>query len=279
MINNINSYLDYQKKINDNVGTANYDNIIANYLIQYFNYSNETVLSDIKNLVLYYKENTNLSNKTINKCIKLLRQVYKFHKLESSDLFEFKLLKEKYTVKRVIPKEDLKKIFSYIDNINDKGNASTYRMLTYILYDTGVRPNELLNIKTKNINILERSIYLETTKTSVPRTIYMSKKITEKLKKYLKKYENEYLFYNDLKNRKISKEDLKNYWRRVKKATNIKELNSYMFRHTYITYLVDEDVPMVVTQNQVGHQRITTTMLYYHASTKNQKKHLYNLDR
>lgn len=273
----INQYLEYERKINDNKGTNSYDNIMANYANMFFD--KYDCLSDTKKLVVFYKDNTKLSNKSINKIIKFLRLVYKHHNINDSNLFNFKLLKEKYVSRQTISKENLKRIFNYVENMQDKGNAETYQMMTYLLYDTGVRPNELLNIKTKNIDITNRSIYLETTKTGVPRTVFMSKIIVARLNRYLKKHDHEYLFWNKLRNRLTNRNDLKSFWRRVKKGTDIDVLNSYMFRHTYITDLVDLDIPMVVVQNQVGHTNIKTTMIYYHTNTAKQKRHLMDLNR
>lgn len=277
MIKKINEYLKYQSIVNGNAGTENYENIISDYLIMFFN-ENET-LTDTKDLVLFYKQNTSIGNTTINKCIKLLRVIHKHHKIINEDLFSFRLLKEKYTPRQVITSEELKKIFKYVNNITDKGNAKNYKMITYILWDTGVRPNELLNMKTKNVDINNRCIYLETTKTGKPRYVFMSAAITSKLEKFLINHTHEYLFYNHLRDRQFSRDDLKNFWRRVKNNTGIDSLFTYKFRHTYITDLIDLDVPLAVAQQQAGHENIKTTMIYYHASVKNQKKHLDNVKR
>lgn len=278
MINKIKEFLNYEKIINDNTGTEQYNNVIANYLYMYFERTD--TLTDTKDLVLFYKQNTDVSNKTINKCIKLLRQVYKHHKIVNDDLTDFKLLKEKHVAKKVIKVNELKAIFKYLDNMQDRGNAATYKMITYILYDTGIRPNELLNIEKNNIDLEKRFLYLETTKTGIPRHVFMSQEITIRLKENLKINNNsKYLFYNNLRNRQFNRNDLKSFWRRVKKATNISVLNSYMFRHTYITDLIDLNVPLVVVQNQAGHSKISTTMIYYHNSTKVQAEALKDVKR
>lgn len=277
MIKKINEYLEYQRIVNGNKGTGNYESIITDYLIMFYQVNDK--LLDPKDLVLFYKQNTNLGNNTINKCIKLLRVIHKHHKIENEELFSFRLLKEKYVPRSVIPIADLKKIFKYVNNIQDKGNAANYRMITYVLWDTGVRPNELLNIKTANVDIKNNCIYLATTKTGKPRYVFMSAAVTKKLKEFLINHNHEYLFYNHLRDRQFTRDDLKNFWRRVKKNTGIESLYTYKFRHTYITDLIDLDVPLVVAQQQAGHQNIKTTMIYYHASTKNQKKHIDSVER
>lgn len=213
----IKEFLNYEKIVNGNAGTEKYNNVIADYLFKFFD-NNDNQLNDTKDLVLYYKQNTNLSNKSINKIIKLLRQVYKHHKIDNADLFDFKLLKEKHNTKRVIKKNELTKIFNYLNNMQDRGNAKDYLMMAYILFDTGVRPNELINIKIDNVNIDKRYIYLDTTKTGIPRHVFMSKDITIKLKDYLKTNNNTtYLFFNNLRNRQYKTKDLKALWTRVKK--------------------------------------------------------------
>ena len=276
----IKNYLEYYKKINDNAGSAKYMDIMIAYIDKCFRIYEYDPYINVIDFVLYYKDNTNLSNKTINKLIKVLRMIYKHYGIEHKQLETFKLLKEKRTTFTMIEKEDLKKIFHYLETSKPRKTGHIYKTMIYLLYDTGIRPNELFNIKTKNINLKEQYIYLETTKTDINRYIYLTAPMVKRLTNYMNQYnKNDRLFYNIDKDRAFNLRDLKNYYRLIKKATGMTKLHSYMFRHTYITDLINLNVPLNIIQQQAGHQKITTTMIYYHHDTKRQKDHITAIKR
>jgi integrase len=140
--------------------------------------------------------------------------------------------------------------------------------LVYLLLDSGLRINELLNIKITNIDFNDTfttpsNIYIEDTKTGKPRYAPFSKFSSDDLKELIALDPNrEYLFYNFLKKRRLTKDDVKLFYRRLSKKTGIDHIHSHRFRKTFASLLAENGMPVDIIQKLIGHSRITTTMIY-----------------
>lgn len=83
---------------------------------------------------------------------------------------------ENNKVIEVVADDVVEKIFKhYQKNLTNKYNLRNYKLFM-ILLETGMRINELLNIKIKNINFNLRAIYLKVTKTKEERYVFFSEK-------------------------------------------------------------------------------------------------------
>ena len=276
----IKTYLDYTSKTKSK-GTYNYETILSKHLLDYFkNYKDNTLTrATINDLILYYKDNTKLSNVTINKSIKYLRQVLEHFDIRPDAIYRMKLLPEQHKHFDLISIEQQSIIKNYLDSLPETNNNPQYKLI--MLYDLGLRQNELLNIKLQHIDIHQKSIKVVNTKTHYDRVVYYNSNVQRQLIEHLNMHKNNFkvsrrslLFYNDNKERPFNKNDLKMLYRRIKNATGIKKLHSHMFRHTLATELVELDVPLLAVQKQLGHRSLKTTEIYLHVSTKFQQQEI-----
>lgn len=59
--------------------------------------------------------------------------------------------------------------------------------------------------------------------------------------------------------------------KKYSKLANVENhITPHMFRHTFATMLLDEDVDIRFIQHILGHSSITTTQIYTHVSSKKQ---------
>lgn len=270
----IKEYLTFSKEFKAK-GTYDYDLTISNYISSYkwdldFEYIR---VKDVNDFLLFIRQNYNLSNKTINKVIKFLKSLAKFNNINNHDILNYKLLREKYRRFDMLSKNDIKKIIVYLEKMQNRGNANQYKMMVLLLFDTGIRQSELLNIKISDIDHDNKCILIKARKSNYDRYVYLSNEVYKRVKSYKSIANNkDLLFYNHLRNREFNRNDLKLFYKRLKKATGIDKIHSHMFRHTYATDLIELDVPLFVVQQQLGHASIKTTEIYYHASQKYQKE-------
>src|SRR5690606_11196244 len=112
-----------------------------------------------------------------------------------------------------------------------------------------------------NIDFVNQSIYLEETKTKKVRYAPFSDFSANNLKEIIAlKPQREYLFYNILKDRPLNKNDVKLFYRRLKKALHIDRIHTHRFRKTFGSMLVENGLPIEHLQSIYQHSRITTTM-------------------
>ena len=84
-----------------------------------------------------------------------------------------------------LSEEKIQKIFN---SINDK---STYgfkdKVIFQLLYSSGIRKKELLNLKVQDINLQEKTLFIEQGKNSKDRVVAIGKKLTKTLQEYIEK--------------------------------------------------------------------------------------------
>lgn len=270
----VNTYLEYSKAMKP-AGTFSYEKTICSYILDFKWKCNlkKITTNDLSSFLKHLKITSDLSNVSINKTIKMLKYIARFNNFDIPDLMNYKLLREKQSHFDKISYKNIQLILTYIEKMECRGNGSQYRMMILLLFDTGIRQAELLNIKISDIDLDNKCILIKARKSCKDRYVFLSSEINKRLSKYKPVSNNQsLLFYNELRNREFNRNDMKSFYRRIKKATGIEKLHSHMFRHTYATDLIELEVPLFVVQQQLGHASIKTTEIYYHSSLKYQKE-------
>jgi integrase/recombinase XerD len=138
-----------------------------------------------------------------------------------------------------------------------------------------MRVSEISNLKIKNLDFYNNTIYI-LGKGSKERIMCIANNdITKLLKKYIdiRKNNIDYVFVNKLGNN-ISEQSIRNMINDYATSAGIKlHITPHMFRHTFATALLDEDVDIRYIQQLLGHSSIVTTQIYTHIST-NKIRHI-----
>lgn len=144
-----------------------------------------------------------------------------------------------------------------------------------ILIGTGLRVSELCSIQLANIDLQGKTIKIYG-KGSKERILQIgSKQVYQAFMRYYKvrmKMENAspYLFINKLGNR-LSEQSVRNQLRKLAEYSSQK-ITPHMFRHTFATLLLEEDVDIRYIQKILGHSSISTTQIYTHISSTKQSE-------
>ena len=141
-------------------------------------------------------------------------------------------------------------------------NNLSWTLSVYVLLDTGVRLNELLNIKRSDINKSEKSITLKTTKSGVKRIVFYGK-LSEKLIDIATKKRTEYLIHNYIQNKRLNTRSLYFFFNKMQRHLSLqKKIHPHRLRKTFATKLLINGCPISTIQKILGHQSIGQTMVY-----------------
>jgi len=216
----------------------------------------------IDNLVDYFKTKTEKKNSKINSTVSWLYRVLRFHDLVHLLPKQRKLYNDTVNFKPVY-EEERKRILKYMYDLNsDVGNNLSYQLAIFLMLETGVRSNELLNIKIDNVNLVEQAIYLDKTKNGKPRTVYFNRLAEPYIKIMLKKRKRGYLLYNFLRDERFNKRALDYLIHKIKVDLSIQKLSCHMFRKTFATELSKNGCPVTTIMKLLGHTTIEMTMVY-----------------
>lgn len=241
-------------KFIDHVGIKNFKKVNATHGYQ---------------LITFLKENTANHNNSINKHIRYLRAVMRHYRIYT-DFHDFELLPSDTKPFKRFFHEDLKLIIDYVKNMNFSRNSIVYKTLVLLLLDSGLRRSEAIAVQIKDIDFDRELIYIENTKTKRTRYAPFSLFSRNEIEELIAINPNrEYLFYNFIKNRIITKNDVKIFYRRLRKKLNIDRIHTHRFRKTFASILNENGINIVDLQKLLDHKKVTTTMIYVqHEKTK-----------
>lgn len=261
-------------------------NTIYSYLRDLIAFSNfigeEYEINQIENINkehihLYLKElsKTNCTNSISRKLVSL-RMLYIF-------LVKENIVKENLMSSFTLPKRDKKlpivlsqeEMIEILDGIIVcDAISSRNRCMVELLYATGMRISELLNLTLKDLNIKMGFIKV-IGKGNKERMIPIGSYVGEILEQYINDYRAEFnikndslLFFNK-HGQRLSREEFYSILQTIVNSTSItKKVSPHTFRHTFATHLLENGVDLRSIQELLGHSDISTTTIYTHISNQ-----------
>ena len=289
--NNINlnkylEYLEYQKGYSDYTVDSYREDIeeFLKYLEkEHINYL-KIKYPDTRYYLMYLKEECKNNNSTIDRKLSSLRGFYKY--LSKNNYIEnnvFNLIsgpKKAKKLPRYFEYNELEELFNSIDITNSVGQRDL--LILEMLYATGVRVGELVNIKVKDINTKNRTVLI-LGKGNKERIVSFGDYCEDILNKYLSdgrvdldKKNSDYLLLNHLGN-KLTERGIRFILNKVIDNTSLtKSISPHMIRHSFATHLLNEGCDLITVQKLLGHESISATQVYTHVTTDRLKEVYYN---
>lgn len=150
-----------------------------------------------------------------------------------------------------------------------------------LLFATGMRISELCSLKTTDIDFENNSILIYG-KGAKERILQIGNpEVLSALILYRDTFRKdtsacEYFFVNRLQN-KLSDQSVRFMINRYAALAGIlQHITPHMFRHSFATLLLEQDVDIRYIQRMLGHSSISTTEIYTHVSNVKQKDILFN---
>ena len=146
-----------------------------------------------------------------------------------------------------------------------------------LLFATGARVSEICSLKPSDVNESDHTIKFYG-KGSKERIIQIENKSVRKaIENYSLLFAKDikssgFFFVNRLHNR-LSEQSVRSMINKYAKSANSDiHITPHMFRHSFATLLLEEDVDIRYIQKLLGHSSITTTQIYTHVAMSKQKE-------
>lgn len=274
-------YLKYQKNYSDE--TIHSYSIDIEEFLDYINSECinicEVGYDAVKAWLIHLDEKKNKST-TVSRKISSLRGFYKYlinNKVMNSNPFSLvSLPKKERHLPRFFYYNELEEMFQ-VPKLNT-ALGQRDRLLLEMLYATGVRVSELVNIKVSDINGEEIKVLGKGNKERIVEFGDYAESILELYLnegyKSLNVKKSEYLFLNN-RGGKLTTRGVRYILDNIINKTTIdKKISPHMLRHTFATHLLNEGCDLLTVQELLGHESLTATSIYTHI-TNDRLKEVY----
>ena len=203
----------------------------------------------------------NLKTSSVNRKISTLKNYLKFLHTEKIidqiDFQEFESLSSVKKIPKAISKSQMEQIFEDLKK-SKQTNAGLYILILRLIYLSGLRISEALNLKWSDINHQDNSIYVYG-KGSKERKVFIINDYLVQLKNLEKN--NQFVF--TINKKKISTRSVNKFLQNCYDNSLIKnKLSSHIFRHSFATTMLENNADIRHIQKLLGHSSISTTEIY-----------------
>lgn len=287
LINDYNFYLKNEKGLSKNTISAYLKDLefYSEYLNKFHNISKVDKI-ELKHLEGYLKtlKSKGMDAKTQARKLTAIKSFHEFLLLEKEvDTNIAKRIKSPKISKNlpsVLSIDEVVMLLEAVDKTTPLGLRNT--ALLELIYGSGLRVSELLNIKISDIHMAQ-SYIIVLGKGNKERMVPVSDMATIAIRNYLTKGREallkdttNYLFLN-LNGEVLSRVG---FFKVLKKLANDANLDAtkispHTLRHSFATHLLENGMDLRSLQSLLGHEDISTTQIYTHISQKRIKE-VYN---
>lgn len=275
---NFKNYLKLERGLSDNSIKSYYYDLVLfkNFLVANkvndtpFNCKSET----IKNYL--YKSFSDKKSRSQARSISAIKSFFNYLIFEGyikeSPISNIEAPKQEKKLPVVLTEDEIKNLINSIDLNHDFGQRN--KTIIEILYGTGIRVSELVNLKLSNIFFKENIIKV-IGKGNKERFVPLGEIASNEMKIYI----------NDRNQLKIDSKSsdvlfLNRYGRRLTRSMIFKiisdaskrigldkKISPHTLRHSFATHLIKNGADLRTIQLILGHESITTTEIYTHLDT------------
>ena len=267
LFNNFKDYLEIEKKYSKKTVDAYLGDIHEFDKFLKVNFSNLNLknieYTNVRRWIVKLSEK-NISKNTINRKLASLKSYFNFlvatNTIDISPLESHKNLK---TVKKIInpfTEQEINEVFENFELLDLKNKRD--QLIIEILYSTGIRREELINIKISDIYFDQKLIKV-LGKRNKERLVPMLPKLSHNIDLYIKNNDPEKFLFESKPQKKISISTLyrlvNKYFRVVSTKTKI---SPHVLRHTFATHMYNNGADINSIKEILGHASLSSTELY-----------------
>ena len=231
----------------------------------------------IRSWILTLVEN-NISPKSVNRKLASLRSYYKFL-LKKGEILKDPMLKIKAPkVKKSLPafveEESMHKLLDQLE-FKDDFSGIRDKLVLELLYGTGIRLSELLNLKETDVNSFEKTIKV-LGKGNKQRIIPLNQTLHQIINIYRERKGIEmgsgnYLIVTDKGEKTYPMFIYRLVTTYLSNVTTLEKKSPHVLRHSFATHLLNKGADLNAIKDLLGHSSLAATQVYTHNSIEKLK--------
>ena len=248
----------------------------------------ETITKEVIVQFLDWLEtNRFVSIQTRNQRLACIKSFYKYVQSNEPDLFDtcslILSIKNKKVPNKMISyfsEDEARIMINYLNNSKDLKKLA----MICVLYETGARVSEFINIKLNDLNLSDNASITLYGKGNKTRVVPISEELVKLINKYLKEvyinYGEDYLFYSTQK-KKYYRNSINKIITNLVNDLKIKYPNYFngsysphSLRHTKATHLYNNGTPLLYIKEFLGHSTVSSTEIYATPDSKKQREEI-----
>ena len=201
------------------------------------------------------------SNSYVNQAINAIKFYYEVVLGMPNRFYEIERPRKESKLPTVISKEE---ILSIIENTNN----IKHKCIVELLYGSGLRRSELLNLKINDIDSKRMLILVKGSKGNKDRQTILSKTALHDLRLYFKEYKPHIYLFEGRNEKKYSGASVLKIVKDAAERARIRtRVSPHVLRHSFATHLLESGTDLRQIQVLLGHGSTKTTEIYTHVAT------------
>ena len=218
-----------------------------------------------RDFLLQYTDKSNSSIRSVYFALKFFSE----YVLQQPFDENLPLAKDSTKLPAVLNREEINQLFEVTYNLK-------HHLVLMLLYYSGMRLHELLNVKWEDIDFKRNTIHLKITKGSKDRVIFLHEKVKSIIQNF--NLQKTGLVFKSNLGKKYNQRSIQMIVRQASKKAGItKRVTPHTLRHSFATHLLEAGADIRSIQTLLGHKNLQTTQIYTHVANSNIQKLAYLL--
>jgi integrase/recombinase XerD len=233
---------------------------------RYYQQAPDTLTQEmIEDYLLYLKNHKGNTPGTCATVVAGLRFFYQ-HVADREIPIGYRFSKKRTKLPTVLTQEEIWRIINAANNLK-------HRLMLMTTYSAGLRASEVTALKPEHIDSTRMLIKVVNGKGGTERYTILSMKLLKELRQYYRsRHPHTYLFpssYKHRNNHTLTYQSVRSIYEKARKKAGIRKgAGIHTLRHSFATHLLEAGYDIRRIQVLLGHQRLSTTMIYLHVSRK-----------
>ncbi len=225
----------------------------------------EITTAEINDYILGLIQDKNISPSQQNQRINAIKFYYEKVLQQDRQTYLIERPLKERRLPEVLSKDEIRRILEKTENLK-------HRAILLLIYSSGLRRSELINLKISDVNSRRMLLRINGAKGKKDRFSLLSESMLKLLREYFKEYRPKEWLFEGPKGSQYSSTSMHRILKKSAELAGIKKrVHLHMLRHSFATHLLEQGTNIRLIQEILGHESIKTTEIYTHISNQDLK--------